>query len=97
MAARAHVMDEVSEDPLQEYRSINTLATLNLAKQAANKGVKRFIFISSIKVLGENTERGSPFTADCPFNPQDPYSISKAEAEIGLLKLMQKLQICRLS
>ena len=87
VAARAHVMDEVSEDPLQEYRSINTLATLNLAKQAANKGVSRFIFISSIKVLGENTERGSPFTADCPFNPQDPYSISKAEAEIGLLKL----------
>ncbi len=90
VAARAHVMDEVSEDPLQEYRSINTLATLNLAKQAANKGVKRFIFISSIKVLGEKTDRGRPFTADCPFNPQDPYSVSKAEAEIGLLKLAKK-------
>ena len=90
LAARAHVMDEVSKDPLQEYRSINTLATLNLAKQAANKGVKRFIFISSIKVLGEKTERGRPFTTDCPFNPQDPYSVSKVEAEIGLLKLAKK-------
>jgi len=84
VAARAHVMDEVTENPLQEYRNINALATLNLAKQAASKGVKRFIFVSSIKVLGEKTELGSPFTADCPFNPQDPYSVSKAEAEIGL-------------
>jgi len=90
VAARAHVMNEVSKDPLQEYRSINTLATLNLAEQAANKGVKRFIFISSIKVLGEKTEPGRPFTVDCPFNPQDPYSVSKAEAEIGLLKLTEK-------
>lgn len=84
LAARAHVMHEVSEEPLQEYRNINTLATLNLAKQAASRGVKRFIFVSSIKVLGEKTEQGNPFTADCPLNPQDPYSVSKAEAEIGL-------------
>jgi UDP-glucose 4-epimerase len=90
MAARTHVMDETSKDPLQEYRSINTFATLNLAKQAAKNGVKRFIFISSIKVLGDKTERGRPFTNDCPFNPQDPYSVSKAEAEIGLLKLAKE-------
>ena len=58
VAARAHVMDDRSDDPLQEYRFINTLATLNLANQAVNKGVKRFIFISSIKVLGEKTVHG---------------------------------------
>ena len=90
VAARAHVMDEMSDNPLQEYRNINTLATLNLAKQAANNGIKRFIFISSIKVLGEQTKLGRPFTSEDPFNPQDPYSISKAEAEIGLKNLVKE-------
>ena len=90
LAARAHVMDEMLENPLQEYREINALATLNLAKQAASMGVKRFIFISSIKVLGEKTERGRPFTSDDPFNPQDPYGVSKVEAEVGLQKLTEK-------
>jgi UDP-glucose 4-epimerase len=84
VAARAHVMDEDTKDPMQEYRNINTYATLHLAKQAASEGVKRFIFVSSIKVLGEKTEPGSPFTVDSPLNPKDPYSVSKAEAEIGL-------------
>jgi UDP-glucose 4-epimerase len=90
VAARAHVMNERSNNPLQEYRYINTLTTLNLAIQAANNGIKRFIFISSIKVLGEKTEPGSPFTSDDPFNPQDPYAVSKAEAEIELKKLQNK-------
>jgi len=90
VAARAHVMDDRSDDPLQEYRFINTLATLNLANQAVNKGVKRFIFISSIKVLGEKTVHGRPFTTDDPLTPQDPYGVSKAEAEIGLKKLAKE-------
>lgn len=90
VAARAHVMDEMSSNPIQKYRNINTLATLNLAKQAANNGIKRFIFISSIKVLGEQTKPGRPFTFDDPLDPQDPYAVSKAEAEIGLQQLAKK-------
>lgn len=90
VAARAHVMDEISDNPLHEYRVINTLATLNLAKQAANNGIKRFIFISSIKVLGEKTKLGHPFTNEDCLKPQDPYGVSKAEAEIGLKKLAKK-------
>jgi UDP-glucose 4-epimerase len=90
VAARAHVMDEELDNPLEEYRNINTFATLNLAKQAANNGIKRFIFISSIKVLGEKTKLGRPFTIDDRLNPQDPYAVSKAEAEIGLHDLAEK-------
>lgn len=83
-AARAHVMNESATSPLEEYRHINTVGTLNLARQAALAGVKRFIFISTIKVLGEETLSGSPFTNNDSLDPQDPYSVSKAEAEIGL-------------
>jgi UDP-glucose 4-epimerase len=84
VAARAHVMDDTAKSPLDEFRHVNTFGTLNLAKQAAIAGVKRFIFISTIKVLGEKTEPGQPFKCDDSFNPQDPYSISKVEAEVGL-------------
>ncbi len=85
-AAKAHVITGKSAD----YCEINTLATLNLAKQAAEVGVKRFIFISTIKVLGDQTFEGRRFTSEDPLNPQDPYSISKAEAEIGLKKIMNQ-------
>ncbi|WP_323161292.1 SDR family oxidoreductase [Pseudomonas fluorescens] len=85
--ARVHVMDETATDPLAEFRRVNVDATLNLARQAANAGVKRFIFISSIKVNGEFTEPGSVFTADDTPAPVDPYGISKLEAEIGLKQL----------
>ena len=90
VAARAHVMVEMLENPLKEYRNVNTFTTLNLARQAASRGVKRFIFISSIKVLGEKTKSGHPFTSCDPLNPQDPYGVSKAEAEIGLQQLTEK-------
>ncbi len=83
-AGRAHIMNESSSDPIKEFRRVNTVGTLNLARQAAIAGVKRFIFISTIKVLGEKTEPGQSFKSDDPFNPQDPYSISKVEAEVGL-------------
>ena len=88
VAARAHVMNEKSVNPLDVYRDINRLATLNLAEQAAKVGVKRFIFISTIKVLGNQTIGGRRFTSQDPLKPQDPYSISKAEAEMGLKKIM---------
>src|SRR5689334_11143512 len=57
LAARVHIMNDRAADPLTEFRRINTAATLNLAEQAARAGVKRFVFISSIKVNGEETER----------------------------------------
>lgn len=71
-AARAHIMDEHSADPLTAYREVNTLATLALAKQAAAAGVKRFIFISSIKVNGEQTAPGVMFSSVDTPKPQDP-------------------------
>lgn len=86
-AARAHVMKDEVVDPLAEYRRVNVEGTLNLAKQAAEVGVKRFIFISSIKVNGEVTVDGQPFLANDEPDPADPYGLSKLEAEQGLLAL----------
>lgn len=87
LAARVHQMKDTAADPLAAFRAINTEATLNLARQAAQHGVKRFIYLSSIKVNGEKTTPGRPFTADDTPAPQDPYGISKAEAEIQLRQL----------
>jgi nucleoside-diphosphate-sugar epimerase len=86
-AARVHVMDDNAASPLAEFRKVNVEGTLNLARQAAQAGVKRFIFISSIKVNGEGTELGKPYSADDVPAPVDPYGISKLEAEQGLLAL----------
>lgn len=86
-AARTHVMNEELKDPLSVYRQVNVNGTLNLAKQAAAVGVKRFIFISSIKVNGEATTEGQKFSSTGEASPQDPYGISKSEAEAGLLSI----------
>lgn len=86
-AARVHVMDETAKDPLAEFRRVNTEGTLHLARQASCHGVKRFIFISSIKVNGEETTINSSFKADDVVCPLDPYAMSKHEAEEGLLKI----------
>lgn len=86
-AARAHIMNDEVGDPLQEYRRVNVDGTLNLARQAAAAGVNRFIFISSIKVNGEQTLLSQPFTPDDTPAPEDAYGISKWEAEQGLQKL----------
>ena len=83
-AARAHVMNDTAKSPLNEFRQANTVGTLHLAEQAAIAGVKRFIFVSTVKVLGEQTKPGHAFKNSDSFNPQDPYSISKVEAEVGL-------------
>lgn len=89
-AARAHVMKETVKDPLSEFRKINTEATLNLAGQAAQQGVKRFIFISSIGVNGNTTTQSQLFSADDLPNPSNPYAISKYEAEQGLQHLAKE-------
>lgn len=84
LANRAHVMDEQSSNPLALYRRVNTEGTLNLARQAIAAGVKRFIFISSIKVNGESTIPGQIFTPQDQNIPDDSYGLSKYEAELGL-------------
>lgn len=89
-AARAHIMKDEMAEPLSEYRRVNVEGTLNLARQAVEAGVNRFIFISSIKVNGEQTPLGVPFTADDLPAPVDPYGISKWEAEKGLQELAAK-------
>lgn len=86
-AARAHVMQETSSDPLAEYRHVNVEGTLGLARQAAEAGVQRFVFLSSIKVNGEETADDGIFRADDVPAPEDPYGVSKREAEDGLMAL----------
>ena len=87
LAARVHIMDDPASDPLAAFRKVNTLGTLNLARQAAATGVNRFVFVSSIKVNGEGTQPGSVFHGDDTPAPLDPYGISKHEAEIGLRQI----------
>ena len=89
-AARVHVIEESATDPLSEFRRVNVGGTLNLARQAASCGVRRFIFVSSVKVNGESTEAGHLFTAQQSPAPLDPYGISKMEAEDGLRRLAQE-------
>lgn len=86
-AARVHVMRDSARDPLAEFRRVNVEGTLNLARHAVASGVRRFIFISSIKVNGEETPIGRPFTAGDTPAPIDPYGVSKLEAEHALTRL----------
>ncbi|MBA1277437.1 UDP-glucose 4-epimerase family protein [Stutzerimonas stutzeri] len=86
-AARTHIMKDEVADPLAEYRRVNTEGTLNLVRQAAGAGVKRFIFISSIKVNGEATVNEKAFFAYDEPAPEDAYGLSKLEAERGLMEL----------
>lgn len=81
LAARVHVMNDKSPDPLAEFRRVNVEGTAALARQAAVAGVRCFVFLSSVKVNGEFTEVGKPFTADDVPAPEDPYGVSKLEAE----------------
>ena len=85
LAARVHVMDESSADPIIEYRKINVDGTKHLARIAESKNVRRFVYISSIKVNGEG--KCEPYTEENPPAPSDPYGISKLEAEMELRKI----------
>lgn len=86
-AARVHVMHETASDPLSLFRQVNVAGTLALAEQAARAGVIQFIYLSSIKVNGENTPLNQAFTEESLPQASDPYSISKLEAEVGLMAL----------
>ncbi len=89
LAALVHVRPERTVDSSENFRLINTAATLTLAQQAAELGIKRFLFTSSAKVTGESS--GSrPFREDDPPHPEDAYAISKWEAEVGLRRIAQE-------
>jgi nucleoside-diphosphate-sugar epimerase len=90
LAARVHVMHDHASDPLAEFRRINTAGTERLARSAAAAGVQRLIYVSSIKVNGEETRNGHMYTeADAP-DPQDAYAISKWEAECALHRVSRE-------
>ena len=93
LAARVHVMEDSAASALAAFRAVNVDATLSLASQSVAAGVKRFIFISSIKVNGVETRNGQPFTADDDPNPQDPYGQSKFEAEQALVRLAKETSL----
>lgn len=84
LAARAHIMGDGSDDPLTEFRRVNADGTANLVRQAVCAGVRRVVFLSSVKVLGEQTVRGERFSPQDLPAPEDPYAISKCEAEEAL-------------
>lgn len=86
-AARVHVMDDKAGDPWLQFRMVNVTGTLNLARQAVAAGIRRFVFISSIKVIGETSKPGVPFSEDDIPLPTDAYGVSKTEAEQGLREI----------
>ena len=87
LAARVHVLHDSAADPAAAFRRINTDATLALARQAAQAGVRRFVFLSSVKVNGESTAAGRSFSAQDVPRPADPYALSKLGAELGLREM----------
>ena len=91
-AARVHIMNEASVDPLTAFREVNVKGAACLVEQAVDSGVKRFVFISSVKVNGESTT-GHPFKADDTPAPEDPYGISKWEAEQVLQSIADKTEL----
>lgn len=90
LAARVHIMNDDAQCSLQEYCKVNSIATRTFAEQAAAFGVKRFIFLSSVKVIGEFSSPGAPFNEDSIVHPEDPYAHSKWLAENYLQELSQR-------
>jgi nucleoside-diphosphate-sugar epimerase len=87
LAARVHVMHDTAADPLADFRRVNVEGSLHLARRSAAAGVRRFVYVSSIKVNGDATSTGLVFRADDVPQPLDPYGISKHEAELALRQL----------
>jgi len=90
LASAVHVMDAKSSKDTHYFHEVNVQGTLNLARQCVDAGIKRFIFVSTIKVLGEDTPTGKSFNETSKYNPKDAYSISKMNAEIALKELSIK-------
>jgi GT2 family glycosyltransferase/nucleoside-diphosphate-sugar epimerase len=90
LAARVHVMKDVAADPLSEFLRVNVQGTERLARQAAQAGVKRLVYVSSIKVNGERTDGRPPFSESDAPHPQDAYAISKWQAEQSLHRIAQE-------
>ena len=93
LAARVHVMRDREIDPIAAYRKINTIGTERLARAAARSGVKKFIYLSSIKVNGELTLPGKPFRSDDQPDARGPYAMSKYEAEMVLREIEDKTNL----
>ncbi|MGN6233934.1 MAG: UDP-glucose 4-epimerase family protein [Trinickia sp.] len=89
LAARVHVMRDDAADPLAAFRATNVAGTLRLAKAAHQNGVRRFVFVSSIKAVAE-VDSGRPLREDDPPNPEDPYGRSKLEAEVALRQFAEE-------
>lgn len=89
-AARVHVAGEPEADALPAFRRANVNGTVRLAEQAVERGVRRFLFLSSVKALGEGKPDGAPYTDDDRPEPLDPYGISKAEAERALRAVSER-------
>lgn len=87
LAARAHIMHDSVNNPLEEYQKVNVQGTINLAKNAINAGVKRFVYISSVKVNGEWTVENQKFNEYQEPEPLDDYGLSKYEAERALMEV----------
>ncbi|MES9901323.1 MAG: NAD-dependent epimerase/dehydratase family protein [Sedimenticola sp.] len=87
LAARAHVINESSRSPLELYGKVNSDLTLRLAQMASELNIKRFVYVSSIGVLGNSTLESGFFDNRSPYNPQEAYAVSKMEAEIGLQEI----------
>lgn len=94
LAARVHIMQDTANDSLSLYRTVNTEGTIRLAEAAREMKVRRFVFVSSIKVNGERSD--GHLTAQDPAIPQDPYAISKWEAERALAKMSSDLDVVTL-
>ena len=90
LAARVHVMKDTAADPLAEFLKVNLHGTANLARQAARAGVKRLVYVSSVKVNGERTTETRPFVESDKPAPQDPYGISKMQAEQALHRVARE-------
>ncbi len=95
LAARVHVMRDRSKDPLTEYRRVNTVGTVHLARCAAMAGVRRLVNVSSVGVNGVSTRGDRIFSDQNVPNPHNPYSVSKWEAELALQDIQEsgKLKI----
>ncbi|MCG3775246.1 MAG: N-acetyl-alpha-D-glucosaminyl-diphospho-ditrans,octacis-undecaprenol 4-epimerase [Nitrospira sp.] len=93
LAARVHVMRDDSSSPLEEFRRVNVAGTERLARAAVAGGVKRLVFVSSIKVNGEATDEEGRFTESDEASPQDPYAVSKHEAEQALHQLAREAHL----